>query len=62
MIADEIAVNRCAYCERVNKCTFVCNDVLMAVYPTCGKSPHDINEMMKAAREKMRVKKWEEEI
>ena len=56
MIADDIAVNRCAYCEKQNNCTFVCNDVLMAVYTECGKSPHTINEMMKEAREKTRLK------
>ena len=62
MIADDIAINRCAYCDNQNKCIFVCNDVLMAVYSDTGESPHTINEMMKTARETMRVKKLEEEI
>lgn len=61
MTAGDMAVNRCAYCEKQNNCIFVCNDVLMAIYLKTGESPHTINEKMKEAREKMRTKKWEEE-
>lgn len=54
--AEELAVRFCKGCVSNNNCSFVCDHVLTEMWLDCRKSPHEINEIIKSAREIMRVK------
>ena len=49
--AEELAVRFCKGCVSNNNCGFVCDHVLTEMWLDCRKSPHEINEIIKSARE-----------
>lgn len=54
--ADELAEMMCSVCPDNNKCKFICNTAMMPLWADTHLSPHDMNEQIKAAREKIRLK------
>lgn len=54
--ADELAEKNCKSCQYNKNCKFICMPVMLELWASSDKSPHDLNEMIKAARERMRFK------
>ena len=54
--ADELAEMMCSVCPNFKKCKFICNSVMMPLWVDTHLSPHDMDEQIKTAREKIRFK------
>ena len=54
--ADELAEMMCSVCPNMNDCKFICNTAMMPLWADTHLSPHDMNEQIKTAREKIRFK------
>ena len=54
--ADELAEKNCRLCPNNNNCTFVCMSVMLELWASSNKSPHELDLMMRTARETMRLK------
>jgi hypothetical protein len=54
--ADELAERMCSVCPKMNECMLICNQVMMPLWADTRLSPHDMNEQIKTAREKIRFK------
>ena len=54
--ADELAQKLCMNCKDNRTCGFICNFVLMELWSECHKSPLEMNDIMRSAREKIRLK------
>jgi hypothetical protein len=54
--ADELAEKNCRLCPNNNNCTFVCMSVMLELWAGSNKSPHELDLMIRTAREKMRLK------
>lgn len=57
MTPRELAEKNCRYCPNANHCQFACMNVILQLWADCKKSPHELNEMMKRAREELREEK-----
>lgn len=58
--AQELAEKNCQNCPTNKNCAFVCMPVMLQLWASCNKSPHEMNEMMRNARENLRMKKRRE--
>lgn len=54
--ADELAEKNCKICPDNKNCKFICMPVMLELWAGSNKSPHDLNEMIRTAREKMRFR------
>ena len=54
--ADELVENNCRACPNCNKCTFICMPVMLELWAGSNKSPHELNETIRTARERMRFR------
>lgn len=54
--ADELAKNSCSLCPNNKNCTFICMPVMLELWADSNKSPHDLNEMIRTARENLRFR------